>query len=186
MKEIPEGMWLLLALAETDEDFANLEKKYGKLGGGTGDVSIHDLRAIDIEILQAAVRMSMHTIGKETRDKWDPQLVNHLYKHDEFENDRNPKEKAIDSLLDYLNTGLRFEEVIVQAEWEGAGIILKPLTRTLIAKAWVQLFDAMTDPIPWKICEYCRNPFPIRRKGAVYCSDSCRAGAYKKRKGILK
>ncbi|MCG7898950.1 MAG: hypothetical protein JAY85_10885 [Candidatus Thiodiazotropha weberae] len=186
MKEIPEGLWLLLALTDSESELRALENKYGKLGGGSSKASIDDLYAFDLDIFLGAVEVSLHTISQEMREKWDPVLLDRLYKEDKFRNERDPREKAFSTFLDWLNTGLRFEEVIVQAEWEGATLVLKPLTRTLLAKAWLQLYEAMSNPVPWKQCDYCKTPFPIRRKGAIYCSDSCRAGAYKKRKGILK
>ncbi|MEW8419072.1 MAG: hypothetical protein AB2669_07805 [Candidatus Thiodiazotropha endolucinida] len=185
-KEIPEGFWLMLAQVEDGDRLAELERDYGRMGGGNSDVPVHDLFDVDIGMFQLAVGAAMHTFSSDLRIEWDPKLIEQLYKEDEFGNSRNPKQKAHEKFLDYLNTGLKYEEVIIQAEWEGTVLVLKPLTRTLLGKAWLQLYDAMVTPVPWKLCGYCKNPFPIRRKGSVYCSDSCRAGAYKKRKGILK
>ncbi len=153
-----DGEFLRLALESREADQRN---EFGVVG------------------LPDAVGYWLALLSEEQLADWDQRIVEALRYEGDFAED------TLQGLIrDKMNSALSKEDVRAGVEWVNGR--LRPTLKSASdwGRVWAQFYKAIANPHPWKLCDHCGHPYPVKRRGSGrFCSASCRVMAHRKEKG---
>lgn len=124
----------------------------------------------------SAVRHWFAAMPAEQRQRFDPRLLERYPP----EADTTPEvahHRLLADLNALTNTLMMSGSFRVGGDYR-IGVVPDYLTGTLVA----QLLDALQQDRAYRICDHCGRPFAYKSERAVYCGQSCKTLAWRKRK----